>query len=91
MEDTSPPVAPNPFLPLADYAVRLGVSIRTLRRLVADGLPVVTLGPRLRRVEVATADAWVASRAWEKAAPAFVRPKGKGKGKAAKGRARSRR
>jgi hypothetical protein len=40
------------------YAARAGVSLRTVRKLVADGLPTVGSG-RMRRIDVKRADAWM--------------------------------
>jgi excisionase family DNA binding protein len=55
-------VEPTPiYLATARYAARLGVSRWTVARLVRDGLPTVGRG-RLRRVDVAAADAWLKRR-----------------------------
>lgn len=74
MESESPTLSPSPFCDLAAYARRLGVSPRTMRRLQAEGLPVISLGGKLRRVEIALADAWIATRAWDASRGLVARP-----------------
>lgn len=50
--------APNQFVSLEQAALYLDVTIKTLRRRIADGsLPAYRLGPRLVRVSLADLDA----------------------------------
>jgi hypothetical protein len=74
MESDSPPLPPSPFCDLATYARRLGISPRTMRRLQAEGLPVISLSGKLRRVDVTLADAWIATRAWDASRGLVARP-----------------
>jgi hypothetical protein len=46
------------FMSVGAYAERIGVSLRSAWNLVREGLPTVGKG-RLRRVDVAAADAWM--------------------------------
>jgi hypothetical protein len=46
---------------IREYATRVGFSVRTLHDLIGQGLPTIGEG-KLRRVEVAAADAWIAAR-----------------------------
>lgn len=64
-----PPVEPPPapvayvYMTVPQYAAHIQVSTRTCRRLLADGLPAVRPRPRMVRIPVAAADAWLAARA----------------------------
>jgi hypothetical protein len=58
---TSPQTEPGTepvFMKLAEYAGRVGYSVRTIANFVDDGLPTVG-GGRLRRVDVAAGDEWI--------------------------------
>jgi hypothetical protein len=50
------------FAKLGAYAKRVGLSLRTLRDLIDEGLPTIGSG-RLRRVDVEAADRWLRGRA----------------------------
>lgn len=54
------PVRPSAFMTAAAYAEHLQISPRTLRRLIKEGLPVVRPRPKLIRIPVADATAWMA-------------------------------
>ena len=60
-----PPQNPNArpvLMTAAEYAAHLRISRRTLRRLIDDGLPILRPRPKLIRVVVADAAAWMARR-----------------------------
>lgn len=52
------PPAPEPFITRAQLAVLMGVSTKTVDRLVAEGMPSVTWGRRTRRFQASVAIAW---------------------------------
>lgn len=53
---------PEPYVTRAQLATRLGVSVRTVDRLVADGAPSEQWGLRARRFRVSEVTEWVRSR-----------------------------
>jgi phage terminase Nu1 subunit (DNA packaging protein) len=57
------PAAPEPlYMKLHDFARRRGVSYSTVRAWVVQGMPVRRIGPRLVRVAVRAAEAWLDAR-----------------------------
>jgi hypothetical protein len=65
-QEAAPPAAANErepeYLSVADFAARLGVTERAVRQMVAEGMPHVRPRPRLTRIVVAQAVAWMAAR-----------------------------
>jgi hypothetical protein len=61
-EDGPPAPSVPPFLSVADFAVRIGVTEKVVRQMIADGMPHVRPRPRLTRVAVPQAEAWMAER-----------------------------
>ena len=59
-----PPPAPHApdFLTVAEFAERRSVSEKTVRRMIADGLPHERPRPRLIRIPVTKAEAWIAGQ-----------------------------
>jgi excisionase family DNA binding protein len=53
---------PERYLTRAELAELMGVSVRTVDRLVADGMPSVTWGLRTRRFRASVALAWARAR-----------------------------
>lgn len=58
----APPV-PEPYVDRRRIAEHLGLSVATVDRLVADGMPSVTFGLRTRRFKRSAVDAWLNARA----------------------------
>ena len=50
------------WLSVEGFAARLGVSRRTVYRMIEEGLPYKRVRRRTRRIPVADADAWIATR-----------------------------
>lgn len=60
------PVQETPaFLSPAEFANRLGIAESTVRRLMAEGLPYLRPRPKLVRIDVAKAEAWLETRSTE--------------------------
>lgn len=57
-----PPTAALAYMTVPQYAAYLQVSTRTVQRLLTDGLPIVRPRPRLIRIPVIVADAWMTAR-----------------------------
>jgi hypothetical protein len=56
--------APEPkFLSVESFAVRCDLTERAVRALIRAGMPVVRPRPRLTRIPVAEAEAWIRARA----------------------------
>jgi excisionase family DNA binding protein len=53
---------PERFVTRRELAALMGVSVDTVDRLVADGMPSVTWGRRTRRFRPSVAIAWAAAR-----------------------------
>lgn len=63
--DAAPrPIAPPvpEYLTIADFAARLAITPKAVRALIRDGMPSVRPRPRLTRIPVARAEAWIAER-----------------------------
>lgn len=52
----------EPYIDRKDLAALMGVSIRTVDRLVCDGMPSVSWGRRTRRFKASTALQWAKAR-----------------------------
>jgi len=62
-EPTAPASEAEPeYLTVAEFAARLRVTERVVRQMIADGMPCVRPRPRLTRIVVAKAKAWMAAR-----------------------------
>ena len=65
LADTGTPVAPDAppaepeFTGVAEFAQRRRVSVKTVRRMLDDGMPHERVRRRLIRIEVAKAEAWI--------------------------------
>lgn len=70
--EQAPPPAPA-YLTIEGFAERYQVSTRTVRRMIARGMPFRRPRPLAVRIPVAAAEAWIAS-APERAAPERVAP-----------------
>lgn len=58
------------MLSVDEAATYLQISVRRMRRLIAAGeIPVVALGPRLRRISPSALEAWAARRETERSDP----------------------
>jgi hypothetical protein len=57
-----PPKAIEPYVSRCELARLMGVSVATVDRMVADGMPSVTWGRRTRRFRPSVAIAWAAER-----------------------------
>jgi phage terminase Nu1 subunit (DNA packaging protein) len=57
-----PPLGPERYVTRRELASMMGVSIDTVDRLVADGMPSVTWGRRTRRFRPSIAIAWAAAQ-----------------------------
>lgn len=57
-----PAEPPEPFVTREQLAHVMGVSTRTIDRMVAQGMPSVTWGRRTRRFRASTAIAWAQSQ-----------------------------
>jgi hypothetical protein len=68
------PRAPDvpPFLSVTDFAVRIGVTEKAVRQMIADGMPHVRPRPRLTRVAVPQAERWMAERSHPAAPSASI-------------------
>lgn len=55
-------VGPERYVPRAELAAIMGVSLATVDRMVADGMPSVTWGRRTRRFRPSTAISWASER-----------------------------
>ncbi|MGA8365232.1 MAG: hypothetical protein WB709_12030 [Solirubrobacteraceae bacterium] len=55
-------VVPERYVSRAELAVLMGVSLATVDRLVAEGMPSVTWGRRTRRFRASTAILWASER-----------------------------
>jgi phage terminase Nu1 subunit (DNA packaging protein) len=55
-------VAVEPYLSRAQLAAMMGVSLATIDRMVAEGMPSVTWGRRTRRFSPSAAISWALSR-----------------------------
>ncbi len=63
--DTQAPLAAQAaptFLTVAEFAERLHVGEKTVRRMVSDGMPHERPRPRLIRIPLAKAEAWIAAQ-----------------------------
>ena len=56
------PPSPPEYLSVADFAARLQVTPRAVRAMLKDGMPYLRPRPRLIRIPVAGATAWIADR-----------------------------
>lgn len=56
------PVAPERYVARAELAAIMGVSLATVDRMVADGMPSVTWGRRTRRFRPSAAISWALER-----------------------------
>lgn len=64
MAPTSKDEAPTaPFLSIEDFAARLHLSTRTVRRMIAEGMPHTRPRKHTVRIHVARAEAWITARA----------------------------
>jgi hypothetical protein len=61
-EPTRPWLSVEPFVSRRQLALLMGVSIATVDRMVAEGMPSVTWGRRTRRFRPSIAIAWGAER-----------------------------
>ena len=56
------PVAPERYVARAELAAIMGVSLATVDRMVAEGMPSVTWGRRTRRFRPSAAISWALER-----------------------------
>lgn len=59
---TLPVPEPERYVTAAELAEIMGVSVRTIKRMVAEGMPSETWGRRTRRFRPSVAIAWARSR-----------------------------
>jgi hypothetical protein len=62
LEGQSTPPAPArepPYLSIEDFAARLRLSDKTIRRMIGEGMPVEYVRKRRPRIKVVDADAWI--------------------------------
>ena len=56
------PASAPAFLSVADFAARIEATEKSVRQMIADGMPSVRPRPRLTRIPVAKAETWMAER-----------------------------
>lgn len=62
MEPVATPQPAPAYMSVSEYAERVGVCEQTVRRMIGEGLPHARPRPRVIRIRVTDADAWIDSR-----------------------------